>query len=172
MDSLFVLFIIWAIGKAFGKKKKPSINQMLKSMPAQKDPFEERAKQKPMTGEAIQARKRALQAQYGEKLAEKKQAATASVPVQSTVLQSSLQAEPAATPAGAFGIPPLQPLEGVDPCHDELYEAENTASVSDESGTNPSWEPNFAWNRQSLVQAVVMQEILTRPCQRQRRGYR
>jgi len=163
MDSLLVLFIIWAVGKGLGnrKKKSRSINQTLKSMPVQKDPFEERQKQKPMTGEEIQARKQALKAQYAEKLAEKKQAAA----------NADSIAQPAAA-AGAFGVAPLKPLEGVDPCHDELYQAEKPSVKAAEAQDESEWQLNLAFDRQQLVQAVVMQEILTRPCQRQRRGFR
>ena len=162
MDSLLVLLIIWAIGKAFGgkKKKRSSINQRIKSVPVQKDPYEEQAKQKPVMGEAIQARKQALQAQYADKRAVYKQADTHE--------RSIAKPQPAVT-VGSFGISPIVPLEGVDPCHDEMYQG-NQLRATDDVQDAPEWKLNAAFDRQQLVQAVVMQEILTRPCQRQRRG--
>lgn len=160
MDSLLVLLIIWAIGKAFGgkKKKRGSINQRIKSVPVQKDPYEEQSKQKPVMGEAIQARKQALQAQYADKLAVK----------QADTHERSIAKPQSAVMAGSFGISPLVPLEGVDPCHDELYQGNQLRAVADVQDA-PEWRLNAAFDRQQLVQAVVMQEVLTRPCQRQRR---
>ena len=58
--------------------------------------------------------------------------------------------------------------EGLDPCHDE--------ELPDRRAPRPSFpamqeQPGLAleWNGDALVRSVIMQEVLTRPCQRKRR---
>lgn len=60
--------------------------------------------------------------------------------------------------------------EGEDPCHVQLFQRpERVAAVevSEEAQAGEGMALSFA--KDSLIQAVVMQEILTRPCDRQRR---
>ena len=58
--------------------------------------------------------------------------------------------------------------EGSDPCHDD--------ALPDRRVSRPSFpvqqeQPGLAleWNSDALVRSVIMQEVLTRPCQRKRR---
>ena len=58
--------------------------------------------------------------------------------------------------------------EGMDPCHDD--------EMPSRSMPRPSFpamqeQPGLAleWNSDALVRSVIMQEVLTRPCQRKRR---
>lgn len=58
--------------------------------------------------------------------------------------------------------------EGVDPCHDD----ELPSRGAPRSGAPAVQEqPGLAleWNSDALVRSVIMQEVLTRPCQRKRR---
>ena len=63
---------------------------------------------------------------------------------------------------GSLGV---ASLEGKDPCHeDQLTHPRSMAEpVAEEGGLT------FDWSGQNMVKAFVMQEILTRPCQRQAR---
>ena len=55
--------------------------------------------------------------------------------------------------------------EGKDPCHEpQLTHARSTPETTEVEGGL-----TFDWSGQNMVKAVVMQEILTRPCQRQAR---
>lgn len=56
---------------------------------------------------------------------------------------------------------PLEAMEGVDPCHDELYEA-------DAADTADNWvQPNNE-AAQELLRGVILSEVLTRPTNRWR----
>lgn len=62
--------------------------------------------------------------------------------------------------------------EGEDPCHeDDLSPAVNPCELSPRAvqATPATSGLNLAWTGDAMVKAVVMQEILTRPCQRARR---
>ena len=55
--------------------------------------------------------------------------------------------------------------EGKDPCHEpQLTHARSTPETTEVEGGL-----TFDWSGQNMVKAFVMQEILTRPCQRQAR---
>ena len=58
--------------------------------------------------------------------------------------------------------------EGVDPCHDDDLPARNAPRPS-----YPAMQEHsglaLEWNGDALVRSVIMQEVLTRPCQRRRR---
>lgn len=70
-------------------------------------------------------------------------------------------------------------LEGVDPCHeDELAPAEYPCKASPENSKGASARAqaaaqpsglNLRWSGDEMLRAVVMSEILTRPCDRRRR---
>ena len=63
---------------------------------------------------------------------------------------------------GSLGV---TSLEGKDPCHAEQLKAVRTVQA-------PAPEQpvlTFDWSGESMVKAFVMQEVLTRPCQRQAR---
>ncbi len=62
--------------------------------------------------------------------------------------------------------------EGEDPCHeDDLTPAVNPCELSPRTvqPTPATSGLNLTWTGDAMVKAVVMQEILTRPCQRARR---
>lgn len=63
---------------------------------------------------------------------------------------------------GSLGV---ASLEGKDPCHEDQLTHPRSMSepVAEEGGLT------FDWSGQNMVKAFVMQEILTRPCQRQAR---
>lgn len=63
---------------------------------------------------------------------------------------------------GSLGV---TSLEGKDPCHEDQLSAERSMAV--EEALQPGIE--LAWSGKELVQAFVMQEVLTRPCQRRAR---
>ena len=58
--------------------------------------------------------------------------------------------------------------EGLDPCHDEEMPSRRMPRPSFPA---PQEQPGLAleWNSDALVRSVIMQEVLTRPCQRKRR---
>lgn len=70
-------------------------------------------------------------------------------------------------------------LEGVDPCHeDELAPAEYPCHASPDAMSGAAARPraaaqpsklNLHWSGDEMLRAVVMSEILTRPCDRRRR---
>ena len=57
-------------------------------------------------------------------------------------------------------------LEGKDPCHEE--QLTHTRSVQPEQAEAPSGL-KLEWSGEAMVRAFVMQEVLTRPCQRRAR---
>ena len=70
-------------------------------------------------------------------------------------------------------------LEGVDPCHeDELAPADYPCQASPDAMSGAAARPraaaqpsklNLHWSGDEMLRAVVMSEILTRPCDRRRR---
>ena len=58
--------------------------------------------------------------------------------------------------------------EGLDPCHDEDLPSRSVPRPSFPAAQD---QPGLAleWNSDALVRSVIMQEVLTRPCQRKRR---
>ena len=55
--------------------------------------------------------------------------------------------------------------EGKDPCHDEqLIHTRQALEVPAEETAQP-----FPWSGENMMKAVIMQEVLTRPCQRRAR---
>ena len=58
--------------------------------------------------------------------------------------------------------------EGIDPCHDDDLPSRN---VPRPILPDMQEQPGLAleWNSDALVRSVIMQEVLTRPCQRKRR---
>ena len=66
-------------------------------------------------------------------------------------------------PNGSLGV---TTSEGKDPCHEpQLTHARSVL----EHATEVEGGLTFDWSGQNMVKAFVMQEILTRPCQRQAR---
>ncbi|MBQ8536239.1 MAG: hypothetical protein IJ461_02395, partial [Clostridia bacterium] len=63
----------------------------------------------------------------------------------------------------------VKPMEGVDPCHGSMFQRPERIHADEEEAPAP-WKPDLS--REGLWQAVVMQEVLTRPGQRQRRFIR
>lgn len=55
--------------------------------------------------------------------------------------------------------------EGKDPCHEQLLTHPRTAP--EQTASQPGLE--LEWSGDALVKAFVMQEVLTRPCQRKAR---
>lgn len=66
-----------------------------------------------------------------------------------------------------------QTTEGEDPCHEEELEPMvNPCELAPRAGTMETPAKarfSFEWTGDAMVKAVVMQEILTRPCDRPRR---
>lgn len=56
--------------------------------------------------------------------------------------------------------------EGKDPCHEDQLTSRRAATTAPEAT-----QPGIAldWNGEAMVKAFVMQEVLTRPCERRRR---
>lgn len=65
----------------------------------------------------------------------------------------------------ASGSLNFRSLEGKDPCHEEQLPASRTSQPEQSDG--PGLTLN--WTGDNLVKAIVMQEVLTRPCQRRAR---
>ena len=63
---------------------------------------------------------------------------------------------------GSLGV---TSLEGKDPCHEEQLQGQRTTLAPAEAA-----QPGIRldWNSDALVKAFVMQEVLTRPCDRRR----
>lgn len=68
--------------------------------------------------------------------------------------------------APAMGSLGVTSLEGKDPCHEEQLPRQRAALASPEA---PRSGISLDWNSDALVKAFVMQEVLTRPCERRRR---
>ena len=64
---------------------------------------------------------------------------------------------------GSLGV---TSMEGKDPCHEEQLPRQRAALASPEA---PRPGISLDWNSDALVKAFVMQEVLTRPCERRRR---
>lgn len=65
-------------------------------------------------------------------------------------------------PSGSLGV---KSPEGKDPCHEpQLTHARFTQEAEEEQASM-----TFDWSGENMLKAFVMQEILTRPCQRQAR---
>ena len=64
--------------------------------------------------------------------------------------------------AGSLGV---TSSEGKDPCHEEQLEHRRILPADDE----PKPGITFDWSGDAMVKAFVMQEVLTRPCQRNSR---
>lgn len=63
---------------------------------------------------------------------------------------------------GSLGV---SSMEGKDPCHeDDLTYSRTYAEDAEQAGGL-----TFDWSGQSMVKTIVMQEVLTRPCQRRAR---
>lgn len=60
---------------------------------------------------------------------------------------------------GSLGV---TSLEGKDPCHEDELTLERTFAEP----TQPEGGLTFDWTGNSMVKAVIMQEVLTRPAQR------
>ena len=69
---------------------------------------------------------------------------------------------------GPSGSMDFASTEGYDPCHDDDLPARNTPRPDFPA---PQERPGLAleWTSDALVKSVIMQEVLTRPCQRNRR---
>ena len=59
----------------------------------------------------------------------------------------------------------VTPMEGVDPCHDTLFQ--RPERIIPQEDERADWQLDLS--PEALRQAVVMQEVLTRPCVRRRR---
>ena len=58
--------------------------------------------------------------------------------------------------------------EGVDPCHDDdLPDRQEPRPIFQNTREQPGL--TLEWTSDALVRSVIMQEVLTRPCQRRRR---
>lgn len=59
--------------------------------------------------------------------------------------------------------------EGVDPCHEEQFEEEGEdEGVILKEETEETAALQLEWKGEEMVKAFIMQEVLTRPCQRRR----
>lgn len=128
---------------------------------------------------------RAIRAKAKEKLAAQRaaQAAMPSMPretvVQTTMLPPRTEPvehdalhthEPTMQPRVTTDAPaPLEPLEGVDPCHDELYD-QPQAQTQDAYETDERSDDEDA--AQELLRGVILSEVLTRPVNRWRTQHR
>lgn len=66
----------------------------------------------------------------------------------------------------AMGSLNFTSTEGKDPCHEEQLPQQRTAMPT-ANAVRPG--VSLDWNGDALVRAFVMQEVLTRPCERRRR---
>ena len=86
-----------------------------------------------------------------------------SIPVASPTVHPHVQPDCNAHDVpGSLGV---TSLEGKDPCHEKQLSHARTMDAPSQEGTGL----NLEWTGENLVKAFVMQEVLTRPCQRQAR---
>lgn len=157
MEGLIFLLILWSIGKALakqGKKAAPHVKKFSDMM------------RENMGGSDI----------FGD-IFGSPQPASPPKPIIAAPVASIAPVDGYAYQSGS--LTDYVSTEGMDPCHDEYQPVQNRMIVMGESIEVP--RPNDAplahdvspimpsFTKDSLVQAVIMSEILTRPCDRKRR---
>ncbi len=130
---------------------------------------------------AAEARRRQMASEARTKAARKAAAAPAPKPVAQPVVQTPappvhqplaaaqpqvhVHLEPDCDTHDAPGSLGVSSMEGKDPCHeDDLTYSRTYAEDAEQEGGL-----TFDWSGQSMVKTIVMQEVLTRPCQRRAR---
>lgn len=78
-------------------------------------------------------------------------------------MKSSIYGGSLGTYTGSLGI---STNEGIDPCHEEQASAMTLLEINDPSETSSTPALKFNWAGDEVMKAVVMQEILKRPCAR------
>ena len=66
---------------------------------------------------------------------------------------------------------PLEVMEGVDPCHDALYDEPRT-ELDDYEPETLTPQPESSDAAQELMRGIILSEVLTRPSQRWRTQHR
>ena len=172
-DLLGLIVWIFIISSIFSKNKKKA---QKKAKPAQANPWEEALKNVP--GQSGQVIRQMTQAPRPAPAKAKPAPVQMSMPLPSTADMPAgtfaplaptvhTHLEPACETHDAPGSLGYVSTEGVDVCHEEQFEprAEITPIHVEQPGIRLNLDSG------SLVQAFVLQEVLTRPCDRQRRGY-
>ena len=166
-DLLGFVFVIIAIISSIAKAKKKA--QATQGRKAAQKPA---AKQAPLTMET-------LQAWFEEETAEKTSAAKemthegihpcdthSSEPAKAAQPRVQPRVQVTEKPVAMLGSMGVDSHEGVHPCDEHeaapLQAARPAAASQEQSGIQ------LDWNGDNLVKAFVMQEVLTRPCQRRR----
>ena len=78
-------------------------------------------------------------------------------------MKSSLYGGSLGTYTGSLGT---STYEGIDPCHDDQAAAMTSLEISDLPDEDAKPGLKFSWEGNEVLKAVVMQEILKRPCAR------
>ena len=149
--EIVVYLIILAIGLAMSASKKNKQTSQRANRPAVQPrpaaPAAQSAK-RPLTQEEI---KKAVEVLMKERTARQ---ASAHAAVKST--------PPAAQPAYEEGFYQGTSYgdEGVDPCHDEMYEARHTAAEEPAAEAAPAFQ--LAFTKDSVLNGVIMSEVLNR----------
>ena len=151
--EIVVYLIILAIGLAMSASKKNKQTSQRANRPAVQPrpaaPAAQSAK-RPLTQEEI---KKAVEVLMKDRTARQ---ASAHAAVKSAV--------PAAEPAPAYEEGFYQGTsygdEGVDPCHDEMYEVRHTAAEEPAAEAAPAFQ--LAFTKDSVLNGVIMSEVLNR----------
>ena len=153
-DLLGALVVIITIAISISKKMKKSRKQT--------------------TGPIADIIKEAVEEEFDLPVSEPNQAAWPPAPEQTSFLAEEKPEPPKAVQAE--GMPERIPvmgslqtdtLEGEDPCHEEQFD-EMDAGVALEPAPQEPAPLQLDWKGESMVKAFIMQEVLTRPCQRKR----
>ena len=165
MDGLFgiiwVLFIAITLSNALsGKNKKAQKKKQTSIPPVTAKPVT----QQPAPAKAEEPIRRPI-----EKLFTEPAPAETAVPAQPVPAAPRVHTHlaPDCDIDGPSGSMDYVSTEGVDPCHDD----DLPSRAAPRPGfTAPREQPGLAleWTGDALVKSVIMQEVLTRPCQRRR----
>ncbi|MCH5288142.1 MAG: hypothetical protein J1E43_12070 [Christensenellaceae bacterium] len=171
MDGLFsliwvIFIVVTLVNAASGKNKKKQTEKQNPVPPLTAKPITEPAK--PADFSEIQKRfaemtkTKTEQTRMPPKTKRPAQPATVAAPRVHTHLAPDCDRD---DPTGSMDF---ISTEGIDPCHD--------GDLPSRSEPRPSFpvvreQPGLAldWTSDALVKSVIMQEVLTRPCQRRRR---
>lgn len=172
-DLLGLIVWIFIISSIFSKNKKKA---QKKAKPAQSNPWEEALKNVP--GQSGQVIRQMTQAPRPAPAKAKPAPVQMGMPLPSTADMPAgtfaplaptvhTHLEPACETHDAPGSLGYVSTEGVDVCHEEQFEprAEVTPIHVEQPGIHLNLDSG------SLVQAFVLQEVLTRPCDRRPRRY-
>ena len=169
MDLFWVLIVVGLIVRAVGNSRKKQEQQQAKK---QRQTMEEIFGQDAVKPASVQrpepkpAPKPAPASQPAEMLPPLRQE-PAREAIAPRVHVHTAPACPVDDNAGSLHY---QSTEGVDPCHEDQLPSMH-APRPDPSAPRAAEKPGLTleWNSESMVKAFIMQEVLTRPCERRGR---